>query len=414
MLKVNPKYKSLYETPKNIRYVLIAGGRGGGKSYEASRAVVLQLASQDYFRGFIMRNILDNVRDSIYQDCVDRINELELLIVTSENMHLRIGGNQLKARGFKKSSGNDTAKNKSVAGINYLLIEEAEEISQEDFDQIDLSLRTKKAQVTIVLVFNPPQKNHWILERWFNLLPTQHDGFYSMQLKQECKQNTEYIFSHYTDNLANLDSNQVARMQSFEQTDQAYFLHKIQGLVPSGKTGLVYNKYNVITEQEYNTLEYPTIFGLDFGFVNDPTALVEIKKHNNKLYIHELLYAKHYTNPQIASNLTRLGVTNQDTVYADSAEQKSIQEINDFDFNLIPSKKGAGSILEGINKINEYELYVTDTSTNLITELQNYTWKKGRDNELKNEAVDNYNHLLDALRYAIYSPDKISSLVYFV
>jgi phage terminase large subunit len=416
----NSKYGILYDTPPSIRYILLYGGRATGRSFQASRADVINLCVKPYYRGFIMRNILDQVRDSIFQDCVDRINDYNLPVQVTDLM-LKNGDKQLKGRGFKKSSGNDTAKNKSVAGINHITIEEAEEVDFDDFTQMDLSLRTVKEPVTITLLFNPPVKGHWILSEWFNLIPStkenaiKHfgkcwfedvspeslDGFYLPIPKN--REDTHYIFGTYLDNISNLDPNTVAKMKSLKDTNIEYYLHKICGLIPSGRTGRVLKTYSIISDQDYYKLELPTYHGLDFGFVNDPTACVEFKTHNNKLYVKELLYETGLTNPLIADKLSYL---KNKKIIADSAEQKSIQELNNLGLWVVPAKKGAGSVMAGINKLNEFDVYICESSTNLQNEAQNYVYKIGKDKLPTNEPIDSQNHGIgDALRYSLQHLD---------
>lgn len=398
VVKKSSKYRVLYHTPRNVRYILLYGPRASGKSFQASRAAIVHMTSKPYFRGFMMRNILDTVRDSVFQDCVDRISELSLpLQVVESNLLIRHGENELKGRGFKKSSGSDTAKNKSLAGRNFVLIEEAEELDADDFYQLDLSLRTVKGQVTVVLVFNPPQKGHWILRDWFNLTPDpDYPEFFHMAPRTDRK-DTAYIFSNYKDNLKHLDPNVVQRMERFKETDLEYYLHKIVGLVPSGKTGRVFKQYSTISSQDFDKLAYSSLYGLDFGYSADPAACVEVKRHNNKLYIRERLYDTGLTNPALYERLK--WITSEIT--ADSAEQKSIQELSDLGLFIKGAAKGSDSVRNGIQRIQQHEIYICEDSRNVMAEFENYTWKLDKNKEPTDIPIDKHNHAIDALRYAL-------------
>lgn len=415
-IKKDSKYKVLYDTPKNIRYILVYGGRAAGRSFQASRSEVVNLLTKEYYRGFLMRNVLDQVRDSIYQDCLDRISELDLPTQSIEsNLILKYSNNQLKGRGFRKSSGTDTAKNKSVAGINTITIEEAEEADKDDFNQLDLSLRTTKGQVIIKLLFNPPVKGHWILREWFDLIPATKEN--AINYFGNCwfndvpeaalesffltipknRSDTHYIFGTYLDNVKNLDSNTVRKMESFKESEVDYYLHKICGLVPSGKIGRVIKKYSLISVEEWNKLDYPSYFGLDFGFTNDPTAAVETKIHNKNLYIREILYETRLTNPLIADKLKE--ITKE--IIADSAEPKSIQELKDLGLFVTAAEKGPDSVRAGIQRLEQYNIFICTDSKNAQFEAENYVYKLDKNKEPTNEPIDLFNHIWDAVRYSI-------------
>jgi phage terminase large subunit len=142
--------------------------------------------------------------------------------------------------------------------------------------------------------------------------------------------------------------------------------------------------------------ESETIYGLDFGFSQDPCALVKINKKGNKLWVKELLYDTGMTNGDIAETFPSFGIKKTDLIIADSAEPKSIEEIKRLGWNIKGASKGPDSIRAGINKIRTCEVCVDPTSKNLINEYQNYAWK-----ENTNRPIDSYNHLIDALRYSL-------------
>jgi phage terminase large subunit len=139
--------------------------------------------------------------------------------------------------------------------------------------------------------------------------------------------------------------------------------------------------------------------GLDWGFSNDPTAAIEVWKHDNTIYLNELLYKRGLTNSDIDEELRGLGVTRTIDIVADSAEPKSIEELRRYGYRIHPAKKGPDSILNGIDILKRYRICVTSESTNLITELRRYKWMKDVNGNLLNRPVDAYNHALDAVRY---------------
>ena len=136
-------------------------------------------------------------------------------------------------------------------------------------------------------------------------------------------------------------------------------------------------------------------YGLDFGYSNDPTAIVEVYKWNDKRILNEICYKKELSNSSIAKEIKTLR-----PCYCDSAEPKSIRELQDYNINAYPVKKGSDSIRHGIQLMQEQNYLVTSSSKNLINEFQKYTWRKNkRTNEKENQPIDNYNHAIDAVRY---------------
>jgi phage terminase large subunit len=387
-------YKALLTN--NTRYYLLYGGRAGGRSYAGSQKALLDTITRPYSRVAIMRYIAGDIRHSIWLDIKDRIEEYGLPKPKSDHsMVYNYKGNTIDAKGFKQSTGQNKAKLKSLAGYTTVIIEEADEITEEDFDHLDTSIRTKKAKNNIVLMFNMPDKNHWIIRRWFNLEDSEFEGYFIATPKD--RPDTTYIEASYKDNIVNLSKEAVDTMEGFKHRRPEYYYNMIRGLVPSGKKGRVYLHWKPITNKEFNELPYHSDYGLDFGFTNDPTALVEIKRHNNKLYLKELIYEVGLLNSHIADRMKSLGV--KGIIVADSAEPKSIEEIRLHGFNIIGADKGKDSVEYGIGALQEMDVYYTEDSLNLANEVQNYVYKLDKNKEPTNSPMDEYNHLMDAIRY---------------
>ena len=143
------------------------------------------------------------------------------------------------------------------------------------------------------------------------------------------------------------------------------------------------------------------IFGLDFGFSIDPTALVRmsIDRNNRVIYIKEELYKTHLGTSDLQLILKEK--VNKGLIYADSAESRLISDLRKSGINIFPATKGAGSVLEGIKLIQDYKLIIDPSSKNIIKELDNYSWR-----ERGILPIDNYNHALDALRYSVSMSTK--------
>lgn len=175
------------------------------------------------------------------------------------------------------------------------------------------------------------------------------------------------------------------------------FRWQVYGLGQLGRLeGLVFNNFKETTEwpEEYKW----RLYGLDWGFTNDPTCLIEMRLAHGELYIRQHIYETGLTNQDIAAKLTEAGV--DDIIIADSAEPKSIEEVARLGFNIQPSVKGADSINAGINKLKEYKINIYK-SPDVLAEFSNYTWQVDRLGKATNKPVDKWNHSIDPARYCI-------------
>lgn len=167
--------------------------------------------------------------------------------------------------------------------------------------------------------------------------------------------------------------------------------------------GLVFENFTLIDQLPDKDHSY----GLDWGFTNDPTALVKVVETDNEIFVDELLYRTGMLNRDIISFMTSIGVKkNYDVIIADSAEPKSIKEIHLAGFNVIPAAKGPDSIRKGIDHIKSKKLFVTKRSTNLIKELRSYSWQLDKEGRPTNKPIDSNNHAVDSLRYSL-APKRI-------
>lgn len=398
---VNSKYGRLFSTKK--RYAILMGGRGAGRSTVASQYANAKLVSNEYFRCAIMRYILGDIRNSIYREIIDRATENEIseaLSINDSNMTIGYGLNTINAVGFKKSSGEQKSKLKSLANYNCVIIEEADEIGEADFTQLDDSLRTVKGDTLIILLLNPPAKNHWIVNRWFDLKDTGIKDFYEPVLKQGVK-DVEFIRTSFEDNIENIAEATVERYRGYEVNKPVHFYNMIKGYVPETVKGKIYSNW-----AEIDTVPHEarlSVYGLDFGYSNDPTAIVAIYYYNGGYILDEVVYQLGMSNRDIANTL-KLQTTS--IVMADSAEPKSIDEIKLHGINIQPVKKGAGSINQGIQFIQSEKISFTKRSVNIKKEYENYSWMQNKDGESQNDPKDLYNHAMDAIRYGftIFKP----------
>jgi phage terminase large subunit len=399
--KANEVYKNLFLN--NKRYYILMGGRSAGRSYVASQFVSSHLISPLYFRCGAMRYILSDVRTSIFQEVLDRFDEQEVndpnLII--RDLEIDYLSNSVKGLGFRKSSGDQKAKLKSLANYTCIVIEEADEIDEDSFLKLDDTLRTKKADIKIILLLNPPDKNHWIIKKWFNLVDCGVEGFYKAELKESEKHNTEFIFTTFRDNQKNLNKTTIENFLRYKETRPDHYWNMIEGLVPSGKRGVIFKTWQPMTVKEYDDLPYNVFYGQDFGFTNDPATLIEIKMHNDNIYLRRIVYEVGLLNKSLSDKMKQLGISTSKEIIADSAEPKSIAEMKSYGWHILPADKGADSVRSGVNLLLGKNIYYTEDSTEIATEIQNYTWALDKNKEPTNEPIDDWNHCIDAIRYAV-------------
>jgi len=398
--QVSEIYKPLFtERP---RYFILMGGRGAGRSTVASQFANARLLAPEYFRCAIMRYILGDIRNSIYQEITDRIEENELdgkVQINDSLMKIEYGANSINAKGFKKSSGDQKSKLKSLASYNCVIIEEADEVPEEDFMQLDDSLRTIKGDITIILLLNPPAKDHWIIKRWFNLEPSEKQGFYIPTLKPEIK-DTVAIRADYHTNEKNIASASIEQYENYQFTKPDHYYNMIKGYVPETVRGLIYPNMQIIPELPKEARLRRR--GLDYGYSNDPSAIVDVYEWNNSYIWDEVFYKKGASNKDLADVLKMQ--PEQVLLVPDSSEPKSNDELISYGISLTPAQKGPGSVNQGIQHVQEQMIYLTARSLNLIEEKNNYAWMiDKKTGETINTPIDMWNHGMDAGRYAMES-----------
>lgn len=175
---------------------------------------------------------------------------------------------------------------------------------------------------------------------------------------------------------------------------------KVYGLGEVGRLeGLVFPDFKIT--QTFPTEPKWTCYGMDWGYTNDPTCLVEVALHAGNLYLRTLLYETGLTNPDISERLTLLKFDPNTPIVADSAEPKSIEELRRAGWNVVPAEKGTGSVMQGIDSLKRYNLYIYGKSKPLIDEFNQYMWAKDRNGKPTNKPIDAFNHGIDAIRYAV-------------
>lgn len=367
----------------SCRYQVFYGGAGSGKSHYVFQKAVIKALAQTR-KVLVIRKVARTLKDSCFQMVVNTLAQFKILgmcKVNNTTFTIELPNGSL----FLFKGLDDSEKIKSIAGITDIVIEEATEITEDEFTQLDLRLRADCGNLQIYLMFNPVSKVNWCYRHWF---------------EKGTPPNTKVIKTTYRDNRF-LPVEYVASLERMKETNFTYWNIYANGEFCS-LDKLVYTNWRQSDEEPDTAL--PLLVGMDFGYINDPSALIvsRIDEENKKIYIVDEAYEKGLLNDALA-NLIRYKGLAKEVIIADSAEQKSIEEIRRCGIPRIKAAvKGQGSILQGIQKLQQYELIVSSSCPNVIIELQNYSWEKDKSSgEYINKPTDTYNHCLDALRYSL-------------
>lgn len=406
--EVHESHVALWENDK--RYVVIMGGRGNGRSGTASRYAVSQLLGKEYTRGAIMRAVLGDIRASCWGDIKDRLKEQRIeeeFRITENDMFIERGQNSLRAHGFRASSGSLTARLKSLAGYNFIWIEEAEEIGEEEFRKLDDTLRTTKGRIRIILTLNTPSKNHWLIKKWFNLEPHQEaSGFFIPSLKPEIS-DVLYIPGTWRENQINLDIHTQERYENYKNVKPAYYWQVIRGLSPESVRGRIYTGW-----QQIDVLPNEArlvCFGEDYGWYPDPACVVAVYYWNGAYIIDEIAYGTELTNEYLANQIKATGKA---VTIADSAEPKSIAEQNKCGIVVRGCEKGKDSVDFRIKVVSQKKIYVSKRSKNVWESYENYSWAEDKDGNPKGVPNHRWSHAMDAVSYAVASlHNKVSDII---
>jgi phage terminase large subunit len=367
-IRTNKVFNHLKHSDKKI--VVEQGGTRSGKTYNILLWIIFEYTYRNTGKTItICRKSFPSLRASVMRDFFEILRNYELY---NEDYHNKssneyhLNGNLIefisldqpqKIRGRKR---------------NLLYINEGNELFYEDWQQ--LVFRTDGR---IIIDYNPSESFHWIYDK---VVPRDDCDFYQ---------------TTYRDNPF-LDKSIVDEIERLRDTDEDYW--RIYGL---GERGMSRATIFQFGQSEIPTEAKLISYGLDFGYTNDPTALVAVYQLDNHLYLDELIYRTGLTNRDIHSHFQSFSLDRRDEVFADSAEPKSIDELHRFGWNVKPTVKGADSVNSGIDILKRHKLFVTPRSSNLIKELQNYKWVEDKNGNLLNKPIDAFNHGIDAARYAV-------------
>ena len=380
------------------RYRVCKGSRASKKS----KTTALWYASWLNKKGFekanliVFRKTYRTIKNSCFTDLKWALNRLGVIddwdiTLSPLEMRRKSTGQVILFRGL-----DDPLKVTSITVENGYLcwawFEEAYELTDEEaFKTLDESIRgTCPAPLfkQWTITFNPWNERHWLKKRFFDAPPD----------PDILAITTNYLCNEWLDE---------ADMRMFEDMKRRNpRRYAVAGLGGWGIVdGLVYENWK---EQEFDIDEIRkrpgvvSAFGLDYGYSNDPTALfcALLSKDTKQLFVFDEMYEKGMSNKRIADAIIGMGY-GKERITADSAEPKSNDELKSLGLRVKAAQKGKDSILNGIQWIQDLEIIVHPRCVNFITEISNYTWDRDKFNNKLNKPIDDFNHLLDAMRYAL-------------
>lgn len=390
---VGKGYKEYWNCKK--RYRVCKGSRASKKSKTTALWYIYNIMKYKNANVLVVRKTYRTLKDSCYTELKWAIHRLGVdaffnctqapleitYIPTGQKIYFRGLDDPLKV----------TSITVDVGSLCWLWIEEAYEINSEaDFDMLNESIRGEVQGdlfKQITLTFNPWNDRHWLKKRFFD----------------NPDADTLAITTNYTCNEW-LDKADLQVFESMKEKNPRRY--QVAGLGNWGIVdGLVYENWK---EQEFNiddvrTSATTSVFGLDFGYTNDPSALfcgiLDVKA--KKLWVFDEMYEKALSNKDIYNNIFNMGFV-KEQIIADCAEPKSIDELKYYGIRRIQgAKKGKDSINNGIQWIQELEIIVHPRCVNFLTEISNYQWDSDKFGNKVNKPIDCFNHLMDAMRYAL-------------
>ena len=375
-IEIPQEYKRLFDN--DWREAAVYGGRFSLKSHTVAR-ILLILARQSKRRMACFREFQSSIADSSHQllsELIDKYGMKEFNI-TQNSIVNTINGSDFIFKGLW----NNEQSIKSIEGIDYAWVEEAQTVS------------TKSLEVLTPTVRKPNSKIIYTYNRLLEDDPV-HD-----RLVIEGRPDTLIINVNYDIAIkyGMMPEVILKEIESDKKNRPSLYRHKWLG-EPNSLERKVYKDWNIIEAIPHEArLER---YGLDFGYSNDPSSLVAIYKYNGGFILDEIMYQKGLSNKQIADIINNKELS---IVIADSAEPKSIDEIKSYGVNIQPCVKGKDSVNQGIQFVQDQRISVTKRSYNIIKEYRNYLWETDKDGKILNKPEHTFSHSMDAIRYGLDS-----------
>lgn len=405
MAKTHSVYYPLYNDTTHFIY-LITGSRASGKSFSASqfierltfeynaeRKIAHKILYTRYTMVSAAISVIPEVKEKIEIDGTQ-----DYFKNTKTDIVNKMTGAEIMFRGINTSSGNQTAKLKSIHGVTIFVVDEAEEwTSEEDFERIMLSIRQKGLHNRVIIIMNPCDSNHWVYKRF---IEKTHKEVYFDGVPVQISTDPRVLHIHttYLDNIKHLSPEFLNEVLEMKENEPEKYAHIMIGRWSDVSEGAIFKHVGIVDKFPSNARK--VAIGVDWGYSKDYTAIVKCGIVDNRLYIEELCYRTEMLSSDIIKFLRPYAEEGL-FVYADSADPRLIDEVALGGIVIYGAQKGAGSILAGIDKMQTFEIFTTRQSVHLQSEFRKYVWSKDKDGNYINVPEDHDNHLIDAARYYI-------------
>ena len=361
--------KTYRDIESSKRICILQGGTRSSKSYSALQWLLVRALTEPNIVISVVRKSFPSMRVSIMRDWQTILKELGIWSddewSATEHIYTFDNGSMVEFMSI------DNSEKRKGSSRDYLFVDECNELSREDWFQ--LFIRTRKKSI---VAYNPS-------------FGTTNYIFTEIHTHPE----SDLYISTYKDNPF-LERQIIEEIERLQFVNPEYY--KIYGLgLPGNNIGTIFSAD--LVEVIPDEAEF-VAFGMDFGFVNDPTTLVAVYKWRQNLYFEELLYKKGLVTSDIINELKRLEVE-RNPIWGDSAESRLIEEIYRAGINIKPVKKGKDSIRMGIDIMHQHKLHILKSSMNIVKEFSEYVWTVDKNGNFENVPVDYANHAIDAIRY---------------
>ena len=404
---LNPVYiPYLYD---QHRYLILKGGAGAGKSHFACQKILYRTMTEEGHRFLIIRKVKDTIRRSVFQLFRDYISKWDVsdefkINLTDMTITFKGNGNMILFAGV-----DDPDKLKSIEGVTGIWIEEATELYLLDFQELDRRLRgIFHVYVQIILTYNPILKSNWTYKRFFS------------GLTKEEKEDIKILTTTYKDNIfISEDKAYKKLLEGYTGNMRKVFTLGLYGMLENA----IYTNWEMIEDDEFPDDE--PVLGLDFGFIN-PQALLRtvVDMEEKVIYVDQLSYQTRQTVPMLAKSMNDMKLNNY-RIIADSEAPEKIEELQTWYYKeerinkqtgkleiayeekgfpyIEPCNKGKGSVLAGIDYVQQFKLKITKRSVKIKAEIESYQRRKDKEGNLMEEPEKGFEHSLDALRYIMYT-----------
>lgn len=402
------------------RYRVVKGSRASKKSKTTALWYIVNMMKYPQANTLVVRKTFRTLKDSCFTElkwAINRLGVTDQWKITESPLELtyKPTGQKIYFRGLDDPF-KVTSITVEVGCLCWMWIEEAYEVmNEDDFNVLDESIRGQVPDglfKQITLTFNPWNEHHWMKKRFFDAPPD----------PDILALTTNYLCNEWLD---------VADKKVFETMKKNNpRRYAVAGLGNWGIVeGLIYEnwheqEYRLMTKAEYAIMDdkpenvvfldnLKSGFGLDFGYTNDPSAafIGFVNLDDKKIYVWDEMYEKGLSNRKIYDNLDSMGYS-KDHFTGDSAEPKSIDELKGYGLRIKGAAKGKDSVVNGIQWIQDYEIIIHPRCVNFLTEISNYTWDKDKFGKKLNAPIDDFNHLMDAMRYGLEQFIKKNSWMY--